>query len=76
MRDFLPFRARLPVGECLLERGRVTREKCDTIGVDDNPIRVRSAWEGERYGFEFLTHGEGESGREKGVVSVSEGEGE
>lgn len=76
MRDFLPFRARLPVGGCSLERGKMTREKCDTIGVDDNPIRVRSAWEGERYGFGFLTHGGSGSGREKGMVSVREGKGE
>lgn len=68
--------ASLPVGECCLERGRVTREKCDTVGVDDNPIRVRFAWEGERYVFGFLTHEEGVSGREKCMASVRGGKGE
>ena len=63
MRGFSSVRVSFPVGKGSLESERVTCENRDTAGGDDNLIKVRSAWEGKRYGLGFLTHGKGENYR-------------
>ena len=69
-------RVSFPVGKVPLESERVTRENRDTAGGGDNLIRVRSAWEGKRYGFGFLTHGKGVNYRVIVARCVCEGKGE